>query len=145
MSSSRRMSSLVSAIVLVVLWGVLGHTRHGDLPNRIPEPPPYNVTEAEVYPPPYEDKWTTINHPLLSRRTAPPRSSRNGQWTQVPQRLSQGRNARMTLRATDLTTGPRSRPPCGLAPDSPWRVGSHATASHRSIVACLGSQWLVCL
>ena len=30
----RRMRFLVSAIVLVVLWGALGHTRHGELPNR---------------------------------------------------------------------------------------------------------------
>jgi hypothetical protein len=65
MSSSRQMSSLVSAVVLVVLWGTLGHTRHGELPNRIPEATPYNVTEAEIYPPSYEDKWATINHPLL--------------------------------------------------------------------------------
>ena len=53
------------SIVLLVLCGSQGHARHGELPNRIPEAAPYNVTEAASYPPPYEDKWTTINHPTL--------------------------------------------------------------------------------
>src|SRR4029450_1392457 len=65
MSSSRWRSSLSYGMVLVVLWGAPGHARHGELPNRIPEAAPYNVTEAESYPPPYEDKWTTINNPTL--------------------------------------------------------------------------------
>jgi hypothetical protein len=48
-----------------MLWGVPGDARHGELPNRIPEAAPYNVTEAAVYPPPYEEKWQTINNPML--------------------------------------------------------------------------------
>jgi hypothetical protein len=65
MSSSRWRSSLSYGMVIMVLWWAPGHARHGELPNRIPEAAPYNVTEAESYPPPYEDKWTTINQPGL--------------------------------------------------------------------------------
>jgi len=65
MQSFRWRTSLFSAGVLVGLWGAQGYARHGELPNRIPEAAPYNVTEAETYPPPYEEKWTTINHPTL--------------------------------------------------------------------------------
>ena len=65
MSTYHRIRSLVYSIVIVALWGAPGHARHGELPNRIPEAAPYNVTEAESYPPPYEEKWTTINNPGL--------------------------------------------------------------------------------
>ena len=51
MNRYRCMKSLVSAIVVVALWDTPGHARHGELPNRIPEAAPYNVTEAETYPP----------------------------------------------------------------------------------------------
>jgi hypothetical protein len=61
MSGSRWSSSLSYGMFIMVLWWAPGHARHGELPNRIPEAAPYNVTEAESYPPPYEDKWTTIN------------------------------------------------------------------------------------
>lgn len=33
------------------------------LPNRIPEPAPYNVQEAQVFPPPYEAEWNGANNP----------------------------------------------------------------------------------
>jgi len=59
------MRSLSYGIVLVVLWGAPGHARHGEMPNRIPEAAPYHVTEAEVYPPPSADTWTTVHHPML--------------------------------------------------------------------------------
>ena len=36
---------------------------HGTLPNRIPEPAPYNVSEAQIYPPPYETEWNGANNP----------------------------------------------------------------------------------
>ena len=65
------MRSLISAVVLVVLWGGPEHARHVELPNRIPEAAPYNVTEAESYPPPYEVKWTTLNHPRLCASCLP--------------------------------------------------------------------------
>ena len=34
-----------------------------DLPNRIPEAAPYLTSEAQVFPPPYEEYWATQNHP----------------------------------------------------------------------------------
>jgi hypothetical protein len=37
MNMYRCMRSLISAVVLVVLWGAPGHARHAELPNRIPE------------------------------------------------------------------------------------------------------------
>src|SRR5215203_6769729 len=36
---------------------------HGLLPNRIPEPAPYNVSEAQSHPPPYEADWNGPNNP----------------------------------------------------------------------------------
>jgi hypothetical protein len=36
---------------------------HGGLPNRIPEPAPYNVAEAQHFPPPYEADWNGANNP----------------------------------------------------------------------------------
>ena len=37
--------------------------RHGELPNRIPEPAPYNVDEAQFFPPPFESEWTGVDDP----------------------------------------------------------------------------------
>ncbi|WP_394826658.1 Ig-like domain-containing protein [Pendulispora albinea] len=34
-----------------------------DIPNRIPEAPPYVTAEAESFPPPYEELWRSQNHP----------------------------------------------------------------------------------
>src|SRR3954471_16673901 len=34
-----------------------------DLPNRIPEAAPYITSEAQAFPPPYEEYWETQNHP----------------------------------------------------------------------------------
>jgi hypothetical protein len=50
---------------MLLLWTGDALARHGELSNRIPEAAPYNVDEAAVYPPPYEEKWTTINTPTL--------------------------------------------------------------------------------
>jgi hypothetical protein len=38
-------------------------TDRTDLPNRIPEAPPYVRSEAEALPPPYEEYWRTQAHP----------------------------------------------------------------------------------
>lgn len=35
----------------------------GVLPNRIPEPAPYNVGEAQFFPPPYESEWDGASNP----------------------------------------------------------------------------------
>ena len=39
------------------------HDAATDLPNRIPEAAPYLTSEAQVFPPPYEEYWATQNHP----------------------------------------------------------------------------------
>jgi hypothetical protein len=55
---------VISGLALAVLavgyqaWG-----NHGTLPNRIPEPPPYNTTEAQFFPPPWEAEWEGVNNP----------------------------------------------------------------------------------
>ena len=56
-----------ACVTLVMLLLGMGNAfaRHGELPNRIPEAAPYNVDEAAVYPPPYEEKWATVNTPAL--------------------------------------------------------------------------------
>jgi hypothetical protein len=59
------------ALVLLATAGALcgavylgSRTRYErELPNRIPEAAPYVVAEARVFPPPYEEAWTTENHP----------------------------------------------------------------------------------
>src|ERR1041385_9271184 len=38
------------------------HDAPTDLPNRIPEAAPYLTSEAQVFPPPYEEYWATQNH-----------------------------------------------------------------------------------
>ena len=57
-------------VCLVILFTLLlfasrSNARHGELPNRIPEAAPYNTSEAQQSPPPYEAHWSTINHPKL--------------------------------------------------------------------------------
>ncbi|HXW92652.1 MAG TPA: hypothetical protein VEK33_19045, partial [Terriglobales bacterium] len=36
---------------------------HNDLPNRIPEAPPYITSEAQYFPPPFEEHWAQENSP----------------------------------------------------------------------------------
>jgi hypothetical protein len=61
--------SLVKLLVTagLVVTGVAAAWRvradHGTLPNRIPEPAPYNTAEAQFYPPPYEADWNGADNP----------------------------------------------------------------------------------
>lgn len=45
------------------LVGLDAQARYTELPNRIPEPAPYNTAEAAVSPPPYESDWNQANNP----------------------------------------------------------------------------------
>ena len=63
MSSYHVTQILRGTLVTLVCLASAGHTRHGEMPNRIPEAAPYDVSEAAFYPPPYEDKWVGINNP----------------------------------------------------------------------------------
>jgi len=57
----------LSVLIGLVFCGLVGFALlladHGDLPNRIPEPAPYNTAEAQYYPPPYESDWNGVNNP----------------------------------------------------------------------------------
>lgn len=52
----------VAALVLA-FGGSIALGRHGELPNRIPEPAPYDVGEAQFYPPPWDGDWENLNNP----------------------------------------------------------------------------------
>lgn len=53
--------ALAAAVLFIGSGSAFG--RHGELPNRIPEPAPYNVDEAQFFPPPYESDWENVNNP----------------------------------------------------------------------------------
>ncbi len=50
----------IAAASAVVYWP---EENRSEVPNRIPEAAPYITTEAQVFPPPYEEYWQTQNHP----------------------------------------------------------------------------------
>jgi len=50
-------------LTVLLLAGLNAYARHGELPNRIPEPPPYNTTEAQFFPPPWESDWEGVDNP----------------------------------------------------------------------------------
>ena len=53
-------AATIVVAISVVAWRGQSAT---DIPNRIPEAPPYLTSEAQAFPPPYEEYWTTQNHP----------------------------------------------------------------------------------
>lgn len=57
--------SVCVMLIMLLLWIGAVFARHGELPNRIPEAAPYNVDEAAAYPPPFEEKWASVNTPTL--------------------------------------------------------------------------------
>ena len=64
---SRRVFSRI-AVWLSCTIGLVGAVapawaRHGELPNRIPEPAPYNTQEADAHPPPYGRHFTGTGGP----------------------------------------------------------------------------------
>jgi hypothetical protein len=60
---TRRLVVVAASAAALLFVNVPLQARHGELPNRIPEPPPYNVSEAQFYPPPFESKWEGNNNP----------------------------------------------------------------------------------
>lgn len=65
MKTQRSFAVLVTALTLCSLFlladQLLG--RFPELPNRIPEAAPYNTSESQVYPPPYDASWNGTNSP----------------------------------------------------------------------------------
>jgi hypothetical protein len=51
------------SVLAVMAISYQAYARHGELPNRIPEPAPYNVDEAQFFPPPFESDWTGVDDP----------------------------------------------------------------------------------
>jgi hypothetical protein len=63
-----RTNAVKAATVIVTALGAVAFVSRPqeaatDLPNRIPEAAPYLTSEAQVFPPPYEEYWATQNHP----------------------------------------------------------------------------------
>src|SRR5207244_3813314 len=56
----RRFSSLILVTAILGMSGA-ALARHGELPNHIPEPAPYNVDEARIHPPPHATPASQIN------------------------------------------------------------------------------------
>ena len=70
MASSRTSSSRIAPLVLCVSALVAAlfaaapvSARHGELPNHIPEPAPYDTDEAMAFPPPYDHYFATSGNP----------------------------------------------------------------------------------
>ncbi|HEY1536382.1 MAG TPA: hypothetical protein VGF76_20320, partial [Polyangiaceae bacterium] len=65
---SSRVASLalwVSTLTAVLCAAAPVSARHGELPNHIPEPAPYNTDEAKAFPPPYDHYFATSGNPQL--------------------------------------------------------------------------------
>ena len=64
-----RLANVIKAVTIVVTAVVavafVSRQKEAatDIPNRIPEAAPYLTSEAQVFPPPYEEYWATQNHP----------------------------------------------------------------------------------
>lgn len=60
-----RRANLAVALSAVSAVLVIGYRVQAQsvLPNRIPEPAPYNVNEAQFFPPPYESNWNGASNP----------------------------------------------------------------------------------
>ena len=62
----------IGFLVLISAYAGTSFARHGEMPNRIPEAPPYNLAEAQDNPPPYENTWTNTS-PTLHCASCHPR------------------------------------------------------------------------
>jgi hypothetical protein len=58
-----KLITLVATALAVSAFVYQPSTNRLDIPNRLPEAAPYNVAEAQAFPPPYEEFWQTHNHP----------------------------------------------------------------------------------
>lgn len=65
MLSRRTVNVLVSAATAITVTALVYRSpvAGGELPNRLPEPPPYVAEEAQFVPPPFEGYWSTLDHP----------------------------------------------------------------------------------
>src|SRR5262245_12790309 len=65
MAHERALKVLVLAATAISVCAAVYEPAHdlGELPNRIPEEPPYVTAEARFFAPPFEDYWKSVNHP----------------------------------------------------------------------------------
>src|SRR5262245_34409878 len=65
MANDRALKVLVLATTAVSVCAAVYEPPHdlAELPNRIPEAPPYVTEEARFFSPPFEDYWKSVNHP----------------------------------------------------------------------------------
>ena len=65
MANPRALHLLVCAATVVSLGAAVYRPPfdEAELPNRVPEPAPYVIAEAETVPPPFEDFWQQLDHP----------------------------------------------------------------------------------
>ena len=65
MATTRALHLLLSAATVLSLGAAVYRPALDDveLPNRVPEPAPYVIAEAETVPPPFEDFWQQLDHP----------------------------------------------------------------------------------
>jgi Big-like domain-containing protein len=62
-SVHRKILITLGLVALSLVFALRASARHGELANRIPEPAPYNVQEAQFNPPPFESQWNAANNP----------------------------------------------------------------------------------
>jgi hypothetical protein len=65
MGKERALQALVIVLTAAYVCAAVYQPAHdpAELPNRIPEPPPYVTTEARFFSPPFEEYWKNVNHP----------------------------------------------------------------------------------
>ena len=63
MKQSLKLLAALATMLAVLAVVYRPADNRGELPNRVPEPAPYNVAEAEFFPPPFEEHWKGDNNP----------------------------------------------------------------------------------
>jgi len=65
MGNERALKVLVLVVTAVSVCVAVYEPAHdlAELPNRIPEEPPYVTSEAQFFPPPFEDYWKNADQP----------------------------------------------------------------------------------
>ena len=65
MANQPTLKILVLATTAISVCAAVYEPPHdlAELPNRIPEEPPYVTEEARFFSPPFEDYWKNVNHP----------------------------------------------------------------------------------
>jgi len=60
---SAKLAAMCTLLAVAVLLATPASAQPRELPNRIPEPAPYNTAESQFYPPPFNSDWEGVNAP----------------------------------------------------------------------------------